>query len=198
MRQITAITVGALLACLTLVTGSASAGGGCHGTGPQDQFSDERQNLVELGTCRFNPTIVRVDPGQAVIWTNGSREPHTVTGVAGSWGDDRELLRGDAVTYQFDEEGVFPYFCIFHPGMVGAVVVGEGGAPSASTSRDSVKAVSAEAPRGTTSEEPAALVDEDDGGGLGALPLAAPVGLVAALAGFAGALLLRRRSLSGE
>jgi hypothetical protein len=32
------------------------------------------------------------------------------------------------VSYTFEEVGVFPYFCVFHPAMVGAVVVGDGAA----------------------------------------------------------------------
>jgi hypothetical protein len=32
----------------------------------------------------------------------------------------------DTVSYRFQNSGVFPYFCLIHPGMVGAVVVGDG------------------------------------------------------------------------
>ena len=28
--------------------------------------------------------------------------------------------------YRFDEDGVYPYSCLIHPGMVGAIVVGDG------------------------------------------------------------------------
>jgi hypothetical protein len=32
---------------------------------------------------------------------------------------------GQRITYRFSTSGVYPYFCFFHPGMVGAVVVGD-------------------------------------------------------------------------
>jgi hypothetical protein len=44
--------------------------------------------------------------------------------------------RGKSVTFRFDEEGVYPFFCCLHPGMAGAVVVGDGagtGAAGAAT-----------------------------------------------------------------
>ena len=28
--------------------------------------------------------------------------------------------------YRFDQDGVYPYSCLIHPGMVGAIVVGDG------------------------------------------------------------------------
>ena len=37
---------------------------------------------------------------------------------------------GEKVSYTFSEEGVFPYVCILHPGMIGAIVVGDGIGPA--------------------------------------------------------------------
>ena len=30
------------------------------------------------------------------------------------------------MSYRFDQDGVYPYSCLLHPGMVGAIVVGDG------------------------------------------------------------------------
>jgi plastocyanin len=49
---------------------------------------------------------------------------HTVTGVRNTFGDYNELLKDDTFAHTFEAEGVFPYFCVVHPSMVGAVVVG--------------------------------------------------------------------------
>jgi hypothetical protein len=35
------------------------------------------------------------------------------------------MREGGSVSYSFDEAGVYPYVCTWHPGMVGAVVVGD-------------------------------------------------------------------------
>jgi hypothetical protein len=42
-----------------------------------------------------------------------------------AWGSFEQLRPGDRTAYRFSEPGVYPYVCSWHPGMVGAVVVGE-------------------------------------------------------------------------
>jgi hypothetical protein len=46
--------------------------------------------------------------------------------VTASWGNADDIAEGESVAYAFDNPGVYPYFCILHPGMVGAIVVGDG------------------------------------------------------------------------
>jgi plastocyanin len=196
MRRITAITIAVLAAGLALtVSNSASAGGGCH----SDVFSYEANTQVELTKNCFTPTVTRVQPGDTVTFTNSDPDPHTVTGAARTWGSDDKVNAGASVRYRFDESGVFPYFCYLHPSMVGAVVVGDGSAASAGTANDSVKAVSAELPGGETAADQAGqVVDEDSGGGVRTVPIVIGVGVLAAMTGFAGALVLRRKTSPGE
>ena len=148
----------------------------------------------------FEPTVVRVDAGQTVTFTNKDPDAHAVTGVANSWGTYDELGQGDTVSYQFDEAGVFPYFCVLHPSMVGAVVVGDGVPAAASRTADGggVKAVSAVAPGGEADDAEAQAITETGDGGSMTVPLIIGVGVLAAGAGFAGALVLRRRSSYSE
>jgi plastocyanin len=120
--------------------GEISAGGGCHEQA-EVQFSDAAAASVAAGKCAFSPTVARVASGQEVTWLNKDPIPHTVTGAAGSFGDVKEYQEGESVTYRFDRPGVFPYFCQLHPGMVGAVVVGD--APAASAGDAGISAVSA-------------------------------------------------------
>jgi len=77
----------------------------------------------------FDPMVIRVDPGQRVTWTNRESIAHTVTGPAGLWGSVGQLADGESVSQVFDIPGIYPYACLLHPGMIGAVVVGNGGAP---------------------------------------------------------------------
>jgi plastocyanin len=191
MRRLTTFTFAVLSAGLIFAASDpANAGGGCHSS----TLIDAPGTAVSLEKRCFEPMVVRVDAGEQVTWTNNDPDIHAVAGVANSWGDDSELAKGESVTYQFDESGVFPYFCFLHPSMVGAVVVGDGGPVSASAARDGVKAVSAEAPGGTTNDEPAQALEEDSGGGVGTVPIAIGVGVLASLGGFACALLLRRKT----
>lgn len=91
----------------------------------------------------FDPVGVHIRPGQTVRWTN--RDPgnsHTATayhpklsdrprrippGVA-PWDSDY-LLPGESFSVTLTREGVYDFYCVphEHAGMVGRIVVGDGG-----------------------------------------------------------------------
>ncbi len=158
----------------------AAAGGGCHAS-PDATMSSSADTDVTIGECAFLDTVIYVDPGERVTWTNKDPVPHTVTGAASSWGDEQILDRGEKVGYRFDDEGVYPYYCALHPSMVGAVVVGE---PSAKlgTAAGGVEKVDLAASATTSDESPA------DSGGTSA---AAITSMAIALAAVAAALVWR-------
>jgi plastocyanin len=105
-------------------SGTAVAGGGCmHGTGPTTGRGDAVQMVYEC----FTSTVLYVNRGTQVTWTNRDAMDHQVVGVGGSWGDPGvDIAPGDSASYRFDEDGVYPYACWIHPGMIGAIVVGDG------------------------------------------------------------------------
>ncbi len=103
--------------------GSVSAGGGCH---QQSTLTDITGTTVDMVGACFTPTVVRVGEGDAVTWTNNDEQVHTVTGAGGVFGNMNEIAADDSVSYTFADTGVFLYYCVFHPAMVGAVVVGDG------------------------------------------------------------------------
>ena len=86
---------------------------------------------MTLSELCFGPTVLYANPGETVTWTNKDDTAHTVTGLGFRWGTGADLLQGSAVSYRFAQSGIYPYSCIIHPGMVGAVVVGDAGSPSA-------------------------------------------------------------------
>lgn len=128
LRMCMALMVGLLFVLLPAVP--AHAGGGCHG-GP---VKDVIGTTVDLKGMCFVQTILRVTPGQSVTWKNGDPMDHMVTGAASTWGSYENLLPGRSVTYRFDRPGVYPYACMIHAGMVGAIVVGNGGKPTGTES----------------------------------------------------------------
>jgi plastocyanin len=147
----------ALAAGLTFVllpTVPAHAGAGCHNA----KIRDVAGTHVDLKDSCFVQTILRVQPGQAVTWTNRDGTEHAVTGVGGTWGDYTTFLNGRSVTYRFSRAGIFPYFCYVHPGMVGAIVVGNGGKATSTQSADGsvVPVLSPIPPRSDTGSVPAA------------------------------------------
>lgn len=119
------LVLGIVAATATLAAGAqavpASAGGsGCYTT----PFSDAPADNVDIKELCFHPNVVRIDKGKIIRFRNADGVDHTVTGVSNSFGSMEPLRSGASVSYKFQKDGVFPYFCVYHSGMVGAVVVG--------------------------------------------------------------------------
>ena len=124
MRRLIPLLALATLA-FALVLGPATianAGGGAHCA---PKFTDAETDVVRLSNNCFVPTVARIEPGTKVRFVNEDHVPHTVTGAVYIFGDMDEFTTGER-SFSFDQEGIFPYVCILHPGMAGAIVVGDG------------------------------------------------------------------------
>jgi len=117
------LVAGLALVALALgpATAWASGGGGCG-----RPVSEGIGTAVDVRDYCFGPTILRVATGDPVTFTNKDRFEHSVLGANATWGDYDGFGRGTGVTYRFEEPGVYPYVCTYHPGMVGVIVVGSG------------------------------------------------------------------------
>jgi plastocyanin len=126
MRRRSILALLATLAMLSLATVAiptlVRAGGGCHG--PVSPPGDGESTVIKIDGCEFFPTIARVPVGTTVRFLNTGDVPHNVTGVVGSWASDL-LAPGAEFRQGFAAPGVYPFACTFHPGMNGAIVVGE-------------------------------------------------------------------------
>jgi hypothetical protein len=72
----------------------------------------------------FTATVTTVDPGTGVTFVNA--DFGTIHNVGGNqWGHFEDMTKGDAFTATFDGAGVYPFACSYHPGMTGAIVVGD-------------------------------------------------------------------------
>ncbi len=120
-RLLLVLSLSLLIAAL--VAPEAQAGGGAHCA---PDITDERTTTVMLAKNCFFPTIARVDVGDEVTFHSKDPVPHTITGAIFVFGDMDEVMQGDERRFTFDEEGIYPYVCIIHPGMAGAIVVGDG------------------------------------------------------------------------
>jgi plastocyanin len=86
------------------------------------------------GLCVF-PTLVRVPSGGGeVTFTNYDEVNHVVVGAGFAWGSDGIMHQGDSFTARFTRDGVYPFQCYLHPGMSGAVLVGDANARGATNS----------------------------------------------------------------
>jgi len=164
MRRMIVSTTVVLFALVVVaavpISAGASGGGGCG-----RPVSDARGSRVRIASFCFLPTILRIRPGQAVTFENRDGFAHTVLGANAVWGSFSQVRSHRAVTYRFTRPGVYPYVCTYHPGMVGAVIVGNGSAhgeaTAAVTAAGPVVAVDSamrRAPVSTTNAVPPAAV----------------------------------------
>jgi plastocyanin len=126
MRRVLVLTMLAVPIGLTAVPARASGGGGCGAP-----VTGQEGTTVAVRQFCFRPTILYANPGDSVTWTNKDSVEHNVAGSNLAWGSFQTLREDRTVTYRFTEPGIYPYVCSWHPGMSGAVVVGDGGSPTA-------------------------------------------------------------------
>jgi plastocyanin len=127
-RWLCALTSAAIAGTILMAAEAAAGGGGCH---PDPTLEPTVARLAGpsgralIDACAFQPTVLYVDEGAEITWVNKDPLQHTVTGVNVSWGSERFLSQGDTISQRFDRAGVYPFYCLLHPGMVGSVVVGD-------------------------------------------------------------------------
>ena len=69
--------------------------------------------------------MLQIPVGTTVVWINRDASPHTVTADDESF-DTGLLARDDRFSMTFDQPGEYPYFCVYHPYMTGAISVSTG------------------------------------------------------------------------
>lgn len=124
----------------------ARAGGGGH-CPPDDYALRARGNAatVALEQACFKPRVLFVDPGTEVTFVNRDGMLHNIAGPSGTFAYGFQNLRpGRSKTFLLQDEGVFPYMCYLHPGMAGAIVVGDGASGPIAVGAAAMSATSAD------------------------------------------------------
>jgi plastocyanin len=108
----------------------AQAGDPCFHDTSRPPVTEGSATTVKIDNCVFLPTIARVPVGTTVRFVNSGFMPHQVTGANLTWGisGDEKLAPDAELKARFDKAGVYPYSCMIHPGMTGAIIVGAGAA----------------------------------------------------------------------
>lgn len=123
------VTIPSLLALGVVTAPAVSAGNPCFHDFTMPPTTSGTANEIELLPCAFEPTVTQVAVGAEVTFFNGPEFSHLITGANQGWGSpDVELQPGKSISYTFDEVGIYPYACVLHPGMSGAIVVGDASA----------------------------------------------------------------------
>jgi plastocyanin len=71
----------------------------------------------------FKPVKLTIKAGTKVVWVNRSDAPHTVTSRTKSWKYNKKMNVRKNLSFVFRKAGTFKYYCIYHPGMAGTIVV---------------------------------------------------------------------------
>ncbi len=121
-RRTFLVLAAAVLGLVALPAASALAGGGCH-TGDTGATTGTGDTVEMVGAC-FTPTTLRIDPGDTVTFVNTDPLTHNIS--ATGWGNFDGMNQGDVFRATFSASGIYPYACMYHPGMTGAIVVGNG------------------------------------------------------------------------
>jgi plastocyanin len=118
------------------VTGSVTVsttapGGGGGGGGGGGTPAAPKTASVSMANKAFSPVSVSVAIGGTVTWKNNDSMPHNVTSTSGAFRSPT-LNPGQTFTFTFTKAGSYGYFCTFHGGMNGTVVVptAGGGTPA--------------------------------------------------------------------
>ncbi|MDN5846750.1 MAG: PQQ-dependent sugar dehydrogenase [Candidatus Nitrosocosmicus sp.] len=100
-----------------------------------DSNNNNRVNSIPVaiiginGSKSYSPDPIEIQEGQTVTWYNGDSISHTVTSGedngsdAGSGFDSDAIIPNQYYSLTFDESGDYKYYCIYHPSMVGEVIV---------------------------------------------------------------------------
>lgn len=81
-----------------------------------------RQRVVEVTQFKFSPARLVVNAGDTIVWLNRDAVPHTATANSGAW-ESGDIPAGAKRIWIARGRGEQPYFCAYHTGMKGVVLV---------------------------------------------------------------------------
>ncbi len=85
------------------------------------QLATATRKTVVMKDNYFSPKTITIPKGTRIRWVNRGEVPHTTTSTRGLW--DRTLAPGETYTRTFKRAGTFRYYCVFHSGMTGKIIV---------------------------------------------------------------------------
>ncbi|AJM92030.1 MULTISPECIES: plastocyanin/azurin family copper-binding protein [Nitrosopumilus] len=85
-------------------------------------------NFDVTGAGFYSPLNLEIPAGTTVTWVNDDSVPHNIQSIDAKGKviqlfNSPPLNTGDRFEFTFDDEGVYKYYCSFHPWRVGLVTV---------------------------------------------------------------------------
>lgn len=129
MSPARAVAVAALVVAIGAVTAGCSSHSSKTANGNAAPFNlkdapVQRDRVDLVKSYKFEPRVIKVQPGTKVTWTNHDDFPHTVQILAGADPAVHDIGLGKTVEITFDRPGTVYYQCSLHPAqMKGEVIV---------------------------------------------------------------------------
>ena len=112
-----------LIACSSLFILSCSKGSdNGYGSNNNGGTTSSSGNTVSMYNMQFGTGSLTVKAGTTVTWTNGDNVVHNVIADDASF-KSADMKYGYTYSHSFDTKGTFGYYCSYHSGMKGTVVV---------------------------------------------------------------------------
>ncbi len=95
----------------------------------QDGNSIPAVILGLYGDKSYSSNPITIERGQTITWYNGDTISHSVTSGldnddnTGEAFDSKAIIPNQSYSLRFDDTGDYPYYCFYHPSMVGVVIV---------------------------------------------------------------------------
>lgn len=90
-----------------------------------------KTHIVRIESMKFTPNVISVRPGDTVEFLNTDLVPHTVTERSARAFDSGMISAKETWKLVAGEKGTLLYRCIYHPDMMGRIIVGTSGAATA-------------------------------------------------------------------
>ncbi len=117
---ITALFLLLLAGCIQTQPGTQTGGPG--GAGGLENASAANSTVeIKIENMAFEKSLLIVDPGTTVVWTNMDAVQHTVTSEGNF--DSGAINTSETFSHTFNTSGMYNYICTSHPSMRARVIV---------------------------------------------------------------------------
>ncbi len=90
-------------------------------------FSCKKENPgpteVFMENSKFNPSSITISPGTTITRKNKESVIHTVTSNNNGMFNSGDMDKNKTFSFTFPSVGTFGYYCKYHSGMTGTVIV---------------------------------------------------------------------------
>jgi plastocyanin len=84
--------------------------------------NNSANNHIDMKDSKFDPGELTITVGESVKWENKDSYAHTVTADNGNF-DSGDVPAGGEYSHTFSTVGTYSYYCIYHSGMTGKIIV---------------------------------------------------------------------------